>query len=120
MPKSNVTSCPAETTLELIGGRWKVLILWVLFKGPHRLSDLKARMEDCVAPGESISQRVLIRQLRELEEDELITRTISNQIPSRVDYQLTPLGQSLDPVMEVLITWGKNHRLQKSSPEIIS
>jgi DNA-binding HxlR family transcriptional regulator len=93
---------PAERALKVIGGRWKAVILYHLFDGPRRLSELKRRVPD-------ISQKVLIQQLREMEEHGLVSREIFRQVPPRVDYSATPLGQSLEPVLLALCEWGQKH-----------
>ena len=93
--------CPAEDALELIGGRWKVPILWHLFgQKPMRFSELKRRLPACTA-------KVLTRQLREMERDGLVRRKIYAQIPPRVEYSLTRKGESLKGVVEAMCRWGK-------------
>lgn len=91
--------CPVEATLELIGGKWKGLVLHHLLEGPQRFSTLRRRL-----PG--VSQRMLTKQLRELEEAGLLTRTVQASVPPRVDYALTPTGESLRPVVVALRVWG--------------
>ncbi|MDX8443541.1 winged helix-turn-helix transcriptional regulator [Mesorhizobium australafricanum] len=93
---------PAERALKVISGRWKAVILYYLFDGPRRLSALKALM-----PG--ITQKVLIDQLREMEEHRLVSRQIFAEIPARVEYSVTPLGISLEPILLVLCQWGQHH-----------
>nr|WP_192256164.1 helix-turn-helix domain-containing protein [Mesorhizobium silamurunense] len=93
---------PAERALKVISGRWKAVILYYLFDGPRRLSALKALM-----PG--ITQKVLIDQLREMEEHGLVSREIFAEIPARVEYSATPLGLSLEPILLALCEWGQHH-----------
>jgi DNA-binding HxlR family transcriptional regulator len=93
---------PAERALKVISGRWKAIILYHLFHGPKRLSELKRQVPD-------VSQKVLIQQLRELEEHGLVHREIFRQVPPRVDYSATELGLSLEPVLRALCEWGQRH-----------
>jgi DNA-binding HxlR family transcriptional regulator len=93
---------PAERALKVISGRWKAIILYHLFDGPKRLSKLKRQVPD-------VSQKVLIQQLRELEEHGLVHREIFRQVPPRVDYSATALGLSLEPVLRALCDWGQRH-----------
>jgi DNA-binding HxlR family transcriptional regulator len=95
--------CPAETTLDIIGGRWKVLILWQLFPGERRFSELFRALE-------GITQKMLTQQLRELEKDGIVHRQIYPQIPPKVEYSLTPLGKSLRPVVDAMCEWGLKQR----------
>jgi len=93
---------PAERALRVISGRWKAILLYHLFDGPKRLSELKRRVP-------AVSQKVLIQQLRELEEHGLVRREIFRQVPLRVDYSATSLGLSLEPVLRALCEWGQRH-----------
>jgi DNA-binding HxlR family transcriptional regulator len=93
---------PAERALRVISGRWKPVILYHLFETPKRLSELKRLIPD-------ISQKVLIQQLREMEEHGLVHREIFRQVPPRVDYSATALGLSLQPVLLALCEWGQRH-----------
>ncbi|MBN8941900.1 MAG: helix-turn-helix transcriptional regulator [Rhizobiales bacterium] len=93
---------PAERALRVISGRWKAVILYHLFDRPKRLSELKRLVP-------AISQKVLIQQLREMEEHGLVHREIFRQVPPRVDYSATPLGLSLEPVLLALCQWGQRH-----------
>lgn len=88
--------------LEIIGGKWKGLILWDLNDGPVRFGALRRRI-----PG--ISEKMLIQQLREMEADGLVHREIFHQVPPRVDYSLTPLGASLNLALTPLCEWGKHN-----------
>jgi len=91
--------CPAAVTLGVIGGRWKMLILYHLFQGVKRFSELQHAID-------GISQKVLTQQLRELERDGVIHREVFPQVPPKVEYSLTLLGQSLKPVIDELCKWG--------------
>jgi DNA-binding HxlR family transcriptional regulator len=93
---------PAERALKVIAGRWKAVILYHLFSGPKRLSELKR-----LAP--NATQKVLIQQLREMEAHGLIHREVYRQVPPRVDYSATQLGLSLEPVIMTLCEWGRRH-----------
>ena len=95
--------CPAEMTLDIIGGRWKVLILWQLFQGERRFSELFRALD-------GITQKMLTQQLRELEKDGIVHRQVYPQIPPKVEYSLTPLGESLRPVVDAMCEWGLRHR----------
>jgi DNA-binding HxlR family transcriptional regulator len=94
-----ISRCPVNFTLELIGGRWKTLILFNLQKEPLRFSELKRAL-----PG--VTEKMLTQQLRELEADNLLTRTVYAEVPPRVEYSLTDLGKSLRPVMNNIAQWG--------------
>jgi DNA-binding HxlR family transcriptional regulator len=93
---------PAERALRVIAGRWKTFVLYHLFDGPKRLSELRR-----LAP--SASQKVLVQQLREMEAHGLVEREIFRQVPPRVDYSLTTLGRSLAPIVASLCEWGRRH-----------
>lgn len=101
-PIKRLPVLPAERALKVISGRWKAIILYHLFDGPRRLSELKRLMPD-------ISQKVLIQQLREMEEHGMVHREIFRQVPPRVDYSATPLGFSFEPVRLALCDWGRRH-----------
>ncbi|MBM7703712.1 winged helix-turn-helix transcriptional regulator [Metabacillus iocasae] len=99
MKKYNI---PVEAALEVIGGKWKVVILCHLIKGKKRTSQLKKLM-----PG--ITQKMLTQQLRELEEDGVLLRTVYNQVPPKVEYSLTEYGWSLKEILDLLCAWGEQH-----------
>src|SRR5215472_11159225 len=101
-PMKRLPLLPAERALKVIAGRWKAVILYHLFDGPKRLSELKRLAPD-------VSQKVLVQQLREMEEHGLVHREIFKQVPPRVDYTATPLGLSLEPVITSLCEWGLRH-----------
>ena len=92
--------CPVEAAMDLIGGKWKSVILYHLLKdGTLRFNELNRRLT-------GITKRMLTRQLRKLEEDELLRRTVYAEVPPRVEYDLTSDGRSLAPVIAALKTWG--------------
>ena len=93
------TNCKAELALRVIQGRWKLLILRELLEGVQRFSDLQRAL-----PG--VSQKVLTAQLRDLETDGVLQRTVYPEVPPRVEYNLTPLGHDLIPILEGLHAWG--------------
>jgi DNA-binding HxlR family transcriptional regulator len=92
--------CPVEATLDLIGGKWKGVILYHLLEDTLRFNALRRRIPSC-------TQRMLTRQLRELEEAGLVHRHIYPQVPPRVDYALTPEGRSLEPIVRAMHAWGQ-------------
>ena len=92
--------CPVEATLDVIGGKWKGVILFHLLEGPQRFSDLKRRLP-------TITQRMLTLQLRELEEDGVVHREIYQQIPPKVEYSLTDFGETLRPILVDMLHWGE-------------
>jgi DNA-binding HxlR family transcriptional regulator len=94
--------CPVEATLDLIDGKWKGVILYHLLDDTIRFNELKRRLS-------RITQRMLTRQLRELEAAGLIHRKIYAEVPPRVEYSLTTLGRSLEPVLRTLWTWGNQY-----------
>ena len=101
-PTKRLPMLPAERALKVISGRWKAVILYHLFDGPRRLTALKSKVPD-------ITQKVLIQQLREMEEHGLVSREIFAEILSRVEYSATPLGLSLEPILLALCEWGQHH-----------
>ncbi|NIK69151.1 MULTISPECIES: winged helix-turn-helix transcriptional regulator [unclassified Paenibacillus] len=95
-----------EATLEVIGGKWKCVILCHLTHGKKRTSDFKRLMP-------SITQKMLTQQLRELEEDGIVNRIVYNQVPPKVEYELTPYGDSLRPILDSLCNWGEQHIIKE-------
>ena len=101
-------SCPIEHTVNLIGHKWKVLILRNLFNnGTQRFSELSKGIN-------GISQKMLTQQLRQLETDGIIFRKIYPEVPPKVEYSLTALGQSLKPILDEMNTWGIEHLKQSN------
>ena len=99
--------CPVSATLDLIGGKYKALILWHLSEGTLRYSDLRKRISGATA-------KMLTQQLRELESDKLIHREVYPVIPPKVEYSLTALGQSLLPILVTMRDWGANYLKSKN------
>ena len=95
--------CPVEITLSLIGDKWKVLILRDLLLGTKRFGELKKSIG-------TVSQKVLTSQLREMERNGLLTRTVYAEVPPRVEYTLTDLGKSLNPILDAMKNWGEAYR----------
>ncbi|MEG3438108.1 helix-turn-helix domain-containing protein [Pannus brasiliensis CCIBt3594] len=102
------STCPAEFALKAIGGRWKLLILRLLFEGVKRFGELQKEL-----PG--ISQKVLTQQLRELEIDGIIHREVYPQIPPKVEYSLTQIGESLQPIIWQLHRWGQERETPRET-----
>ncbi|MCD8375829.1 MAG: helix-turn-helix transcriptional regulator [Oscillospiraceae bacterium] len=100
-------ACPVETTLVLIGNKWKVLILRDLLTGTKRFGELKKSLG-------SVSQKVLTAQLRAMEGSGLLTRTIYPEVPPRVEYALTELGRSLEPILDAMRDWGKEYKARNT------
>ena len=96
-------ACPVETTLTLISDKWKVLILRDLMPGTKRFGELKKSLG-------SVSQKVLTAQLREMEQSGLLVRTVYPEVPPRVEYTLTELGQSLKPILDAMQNWGEAYK----------
>lgn len=96
--------CPVEAALELIGGKWKGLALYHLMDGPVRFNELKRQMGE-------VTQRMLTKQLRELEADGLVHREVFPVVPPKVEYSLTPKGESLRAIVMALREWGLKHAL---------
>ena len=96
-------ACPVETTLTLIGDKWKVLILRDLLSGTKRFGELKKSIG-------SVSQKVLTAQLRDMEEKGLVNRKVYAEVPPRVEYSLTDLGKSLKPILDAMWNWGEEYK----------
>lgn len=101
-------ACPVETTLTLIGDKWKVLILRDLIPGTKRFGELKKSIG-------SVSQKVLTAQLRDMEENGLVHREAYAEVPPRVEYSLTELGRSLKPILDSMWSWGEGYKKQLSN-----
>ena len=96
-------ACPVETTLMLIGDKWKVLILRDLMDGTKRFGELKKSIG-------TVSQKVLTAQLRDMEEKGLLTRKVYAEVPPRVEYTLTETGYSLKPILDAMVVWGRDYK----------
>lgn len=94
--------CPVETTLSLLSGKWKVMVIYYLLEGTKRFNQLQRDLN-------GITHRTLSKQLKEMEADGLIIRTDYKEIPPRVEYSLSPLGQSLDSVLSSMHAWGERY-----------
>lgn len=105
--KKELPACPVETTLTLIGDKWKVLILRDLMPGKKRFGELKKSIG-------SVSQKVLTAQLRDMERNGLLTRTVYPEVPPRVEYSLTELGRSLKPILDAMWNWGEEFKAKNS------
>lgn len=103
LTKEELPACPVSTTVQLIGNKWKLLILRNLMVRPWRFNELRRDLE-------GISQKVLTDSLRALEEDEIITRTVYPEVPPRVEYALSPLGESMRPILDAMEEWGTNYK----------
>ena len=103
----NLPACPVETTLMLIGDKWKVLILRDLLTGTKRFGELKKSIGN-------VSQKVLTAQLRDMEQNGLVHRKVYAEVPPRVEYSLTDLGRSLKPILEALRIWGEEFQAANS------
>ena len=96
-------ACPVETTLTLIGDKWKVLILRDLMPGTKRFGELRKSVGD-------VSQKVLAAQLRDMEKSGLVHREVYAEVPPRVEYSLTPLGRSLKSILDSMWAWGEGYK----------
>jgi DNA-binding HxlR family transcriptional regulator len=97
------SNCAVEATLGVIGGRWKGVVLFWLLDGRMRFGELRRKVPNC-------TERMLTLQLRELEEDGLVTRTVYAEVPPRVEYQLTSFGESLEPILTGMCEWGQKYK----------
>lgn len=103
LAKEELPECPVTTTVQLIGSKWKLLILRNLFQRPWRFNELKKSLA-------GISQKVLTDSLRSMEADGIITRTVYPEVPPRVEYALTELGQSMRPIIKAMEEWGISYK----------
>jgi DNA-binding HxlR family transcriptional regulator len=97
-----VESCPVERTLAIIGGKWKPLIVFHLLGGVHRFGELRRLMPQ-------VTQQMLTLQLREMERDGVVHRQIYPQVPPKVEYSLTEMGRSLQPLLDMMLAWGQTY-----------
>ena len=103
LTKDELPECPVATTVQLIGIKWKLLIMRNLMMRPWRFNELKKSLE-------GISQKVLTDSLRSIEEDGLITRTVYPEVPPRVEYALSDLGETMRPILDAMQEWGTNYK----------
>lgn len=105
--EKQLPACPVETTLTLIGDKWKVLILRDLLSGTKRFGELKRSIG-------SVSQKVLTAQLRAMEASGLVSRKVYPEVPPRVEYTLTETGYSLRPILDAMWDWGEQYKAQNT------
>ena len=98
-----IPECPVATTVQLIGNKWKLLIIRNLLVRPWRFNELQKNLE-------GISQKVLTDSLRSMEADGIITRTVYPEVPPRVEYALSDLGESMRPILDAMKAWGENYK----------
>jgi DNA-binding HxlR family transcriptional regulator len=103
LKKSEMPECPVATTVQLIGSKWKLLILRNLLQRPWRFNELKSSLE-------GVSQKVLTDSLRSMEADGIIIRTVYPEVPPRVEYALSPLGESMRPILEAMQAFGTEYQ----------
>ena len=104
---NSLPACPVETTLTMIGDKWKVLILRDLLSGTKRFGELKKSIG-------SVSQKVLTAQLRDMEQNGLVHREVFAEVPPRVEYSLTELGRSLKPILDAMWNWGEEFKARNA------
>lgn len=107
LTKEEMPACPVATTVQLIGSKWKLLILRNLLARPWRFNELRKSLE-------GISQKVLTDSLRSMEQDGLVTRTVYPEVPPRVEYSLSPLGESMRPIIQAMEQWGAQYKAAKA------
>ena len=105
LTKEELPACPVATTVQLIGSKWKLLILRNLRMRPWRFNELRRDLE-------GVSQKVLTDSLRAMEDDGIITRTVYPEVPPRVEYALSPLGESMGPTLDAMAKWGEEYKKQ--------
>ena len=101
--KAELPECPVATTVQLIGNKWKLLIIRNLLNRPWRFNELKKDLD-------GISQKVLTDSLRSMEEDGIVTRTVYPEVPPRVEYALSELGETMRPILSSMEQWGTNYK----------
>ncbi len=107
LTKEELPACPVATTVQMIGSKWKLLIMRNLLARPWRFNELKKNLE-------GISQKVLTDSLRSMEADGIITRTVYPEVPPRVEYALSELGESMRPIMDAMEIWGTEYKKRNS------
>jgi DNA-binding HxlR family transcriptional regulator len=101
--------CPVTTTLSVIGGKWKPIILYTVYKETRRFSEIRKLIP-------TISQKMLTQQLRELEADDIIHRRVYPVVPPKVEYSLTEYGRTLMPILDAMVAWGEKHKSTSVHP----
>jgi len=110
LTKEELPECPVQTTVQLIGSKWKLLIIRNLLKRPWRFNELHKNLD-------GISQKVLTDSLRSMEEDGIITRTVYPEVPPRVEYALSELGETMRPIIASMESWGAEYKKQQAGKE---
>ncbi len=105
--KQEMPACPVAATVALIGSKWKILIMRNLLVRPWRFNELRRDLE-------GVSQKVLTDSLRSMEEDGIVVRTVYPEVPPRVEYSLSELGQSMRPIMDAMEAWGTEYKKSRS------
>ena len=103
LTKDELPECPVATTVQIIGSKWKLLIIRNLLERPWRFNELKKNLK-------GISQKVLTDSLRSMEEDGIITRTVYAEVPPRVEYSLSDIGETMRPILDAMKEWGVNYK----------
>jgi DNA-binding HxlR family transcriptional regulator len=101
--EKKIEKCPVETALDVLAGKWKILILWYLRRDTLRFNELQKMLP-------RVTQKMLIQKLRELEEDGIVHREVYPVVPPKVEYSLTSYGQSLKPILKQMYLWGEVHK----------
>lgn len=107
LTKEEMPACPVATTVALIGSKWKLLIMRNLLSRPWRFNELRKDLD-------GVSQKVLTDSLRSMEEDGIIIRTVFPEVPPRVEYSLSELGESMRPIMDAMATWGTEYKKSRA------
>ena len=110
MTKDEMPTCPVATTVQIIGSKWKLLIMRTLLARPWRFNELKKDLE-------GISQKVLTDSLRSMEADGIVTRTVYAEVPPRVEYALSPLGESMRPIIMAMRQWGLDYQTMRQDKD---
>ena len=113
MQNKKLPDCPVEVTLTLISNKWKILIIRDLLEGTKRFGELKKSVTN-------ISQKVLTSNLREMEENNLLTRKVYPEVPPKVEYSLTEIGKSLSPLLDAMDEWGTGYKEKKHNKETVN
>lgn len=103
LTKEEMPACPVATTVQLIGSKWKLLIMRNLMARPWRFNELRKDLD-------GVSQKVLTDSLRAMESDGIITRTVYPEVPPRVEYALSPLGETMRPILDAMEKWGREYK----------
>jgi DNA-binding HxlR family transcriptional regulator len=103
LTKQELPECPVATTVQLIGSKWKLLIMRNLMSRPWRFNELRKSLD-------GISQKVLTDSLRSMENDGIIVRTVYPEVPPRVEYSLSETGESMRPILDAMQAWGENYK----------